>query len=337
MPDEKIPLIPRVPRTLREEAQMGRLVPFVGSGASCLAGCPGWARLADSALESLQVQGAVSYAQVDQLARIRARVKLSVADVCQGDGHATVDFDRLLHPEGWATNPMGRRVYGALSGISRTFVTTNYDRWLDQTFPPPAPLESEGAGPADISSESPTQRTVFYKPEDFTAANLDLRDTVFHLHGSVRNQSGLVVTTRDYLQHYANDRRGRPESPILTFLEFLFRSRTVLFIGYGLDELEILEYIVEKAGEVASGRSSETVAPRHFILDGFFSHERELMGLLRRYYHTYGIELLPFSKDEKNWAQLADALEYFARELPRPTGGAEELRELEDMRRLLNG
>jgi hypothetical protein len=34
---------------------------------------------------------------------------------------------------------------------------------------------------------------------------------------------------------------------VLTSLDYLFSNRTVLFIGYGLDELEILEYVILKA------------------------------------------------------------------------------------------
>ena len=47
---DDIPPIPDVPAAIREAAQLGRLVPFVG-GASKLAGCPDWTELADDALK----------------------------------------------------------------------------------------------------------------------------------------------------------------------------------------------------------------------------------------------------------------------------------------------
>jgi hypothetical protein len=40
---DEIPEIPLVPEGLREAAQRGTLIPFVGAGASKLAGCPNWA------------------------------------------------------------------------------------------------------------------------------------------------------------------------------------------------------------------------------------------------------------------------------------------------------
>ena len=55
---------------------------------------------------------------------------------------------------------------------------------------------------------------------------------------------------RNYVRHYANDRfpRGaKAENNVLTFLEFLFTQKNVLFVGYGLDELEVLEYVIGKA------------------------------------------------------------------------------------------
>jgi len=45
--------IPDVPETLREAAQLSKLVPFVGAGASKLAGCPDWDEFANGALRLL--------------------------------------------------------------------------------------------------------------------------------------------------------------------------------------------------------------------------------------------------------------------------------------------
>ena len=60
----------------------------------------------------------------------------------------------------------------------------------------------------------------------------------------------MVLTTQDYVTRYANDRfKTDPsmENRVLTFLDHLFTNKTVLFVGYGLEELEILEYVILKA------------------------------------------------------------------------------------------
>ncbi|MHB8736468.1 MAG: SIR2 family protein, partial [Terriglobales bacterium] len=177
MPDDEIPLIPKVPEALREAAQLGRLVPFVGAGVSRLAGCPGWAELADGALGSLREQGVLSCAQIDLLAGLSPRVKLSIA--CQQDGDSCVNFDQLLHQNGWNANAMGRRVYATLSSMSKTFVTTNYDRWLDHAWPLPSALELADTRQDGPSAIQLVQRRVFFLRKDFTAANLNLPDAVF--------------------------------------------------------------------------------------------------------------------------------------------------------------
>src|SRR5437868_14867775 len=91
------------------------------------------------------------------------------------------------------------------------------------------------------------------------------------------------MTTSDYITQYAaynrTSRDPQTENPVLTFLDFLFRHRTVLFVGYGLEELEILEYVLAKgprgAGEV-----------RHYMLQGYFSHQETLVRNMDIYFRS---------------------------------------------------
>jgi hypothetical protein len=111
MADEEIPLIPKIPDGLREAAQLGFLIPFVGAGASQLAGCPGWASLAAGALESIVAAGHLNYAQVKQLDGVSARVKLSVMRALQRTHSIKIDFRKLVQPDGGKSDPKGRRLY----------------------------------------------------------------------------------------------------------------------------------------------------------------------------------------------------------------------------------
>jgi hypothetical protein len=126
----------------------------------------------------------------------------------------------------------------------------------------------------------------------------------------------MILTTQDYVRHYANDRYAGgagKENNVLTFLDFLFRQRNVLFVGYGLDELEILEYVIGRARLTEEPGRTEL---RHFLLQGFFSHESELANRLTPYYRECGIELIPFLRDNQDWDQLIEVLTEFARLLP---------------------
>jgi hypothetical protein len=332
MADDEIPLIPTVPEALREAQQLGKLIPFVGAGVSCLAGCPDWTSFANGALRYFVSGGKFSHGQLEQIKGLNPRIKLSLALSLQEEHRLKIDFGSLLHPVPRKDNAAGCRVYASLSKIGKTFVTTNYDQWLDDELSMPIPSVTGLAAPSTEPLETP--RLVFHRSEDLTAVNLNTSGTVLHLHGSMKRPEGMVITTRDYVRHYANDRWSASEggeNPVLTFLEHLFSKKTVLFIGYGLDELEILEYVILKTRDfMVAG-----LQPRHFILQGFFSHERELMLGMRRYFRECGIELLCFLKDHKGWDQLVDVLDEFARSIP--ASDLAVLQELNEMETLIDG
>jgi len=305
-----VALIPEVPKGVREAAQRGILIPFIGAGVSRIAGCPGWEQFANGALEWLIANGQFSYSQLDQIRQLNPRVKLSLARALERDNNLSIGFRGLLHPTNRVGNEKGVRLYDSLFRLGKTFVTTNYDEWLDERIP----LNVASAAPDPTAKDSAgiEQIRVIHKVEELLPAALNQPNTVIHLHGSLRDPKRMVLTTLDYLQHYANDRMsGDPyvENRVLTFLDHLFRHRTVLFIGYGLDELEILEYVILKARPHASTAQEA----RHFILQGFFSHETELVRSMKTYYLEFGIQLIPFLRDSKNWDQLIDVLEEFAR------------------------
>jgi hypothetical protein len=319
--------IPELPPGLREAAIKGTLIPFVGAGASVMAGCPNWSNFADAALRHFVEQGKFSHGQLAQLSHQHPRVKLSIALGLERKHNIPIDYEKILYPRGAENSPKGRRLYDALSRLGKTFVTTNYDRWLDTTIESP---------PVSVTGEAQTaqpsisgRRTALYNVDDFTPARLNQPDTVFHVHGSMREPRSMIVTTPHYVRHYANDRMtdGGKENNVLTFLTYLFAEKSVLFVGYGLEELEILEYVIGKA------RLIEETGPRemkHFLLQGFFSHEAELARSLEEYYRECGIELIPFLRDEKDWEQLIDVLENFGRLAPAgPPLPVQKLKEME--------
>jgi len=242
-----------------------------------------------------------------------------------------IKFDEILYPEGRNNNRKGRRLYQALSNLGKTFVTTNYDDWLDNAISAPAPsANTEGGSSTATIGE---KRTVIYRVEQLTPDNLERPNTVFHLHGSLLEPASMILTTQHYLRHYANDRRiddPAEENKVLTFLGFLFTEKNVLFVGYGLEELEILEYVITKARLSGAPGNAEL---RHFLLQGFFSHEQELARSLSNYYAEFGIELIPFLRDQKDWDQLIEVLEEFARLAP--AGAPLTVQVLKDMEALL--
>ncbi|SDQ24660.1 SIR2 family protein [Pseudoxanthomonas sp. CF125] len=319
-----IQLIPDLPDGLVEAAIRNTLVPFIGAGVSRLADCPTWVEFANKAIDSLVDQDALSPAQRSQLSSLSPRVKLSVVKLTEVAKGKRVNYENILHPKSdWRENKQGREVYGHISALSDRFVTTNYDEWLDFDHPPLA----------SASGSPPTKRNKIFLSEDMTAEKFKAPNTVVHLHGALEQPDRMILSTGDYVTHYATDRHrtgGDGENRLLTFLEDLFRDKTVLFLGYGLEEMEILEYVVMKARDARKARPHEA---KHYLLHGFFSFEAELCAALESYYRdNCGIVMLPFLRDNNDWHQLINVVDAFAKKLPKNKGStAQQLKEMENL------
>jgi hypothetical protein len=338
MTDEEIPHIPRIPEPLRVSAKRGIVVPFIGAGVSQICGCPGWDAFANAALRFFVRPGELDHSQFDQLAHLSPRVKISIAVGLEQQFRREIDFKSILEVQNPSSKQKGERIYADLGRLARTFITTNYDDWLDKPIAAATQLPIPSGGNS-ANPQSP-KRNVFCRAGDFTEHVLSSPYNVIHIHGSASDRRSMILTTSEYLSRYASHRVSGPlpeENQYLAFLEYLFRTKSVLFIGYGLSELEILEFIVQKARGInptGSIPASAQEEPRHYLVQGFFSHELAVMRSLREYYlHECRIELLPFCKDRNGWDQLIDIVEYLAKEIP--VHDELQIQALQDMEQLL--
>ena len=325
---EKIEDLPIIPAALRQSALQKSLVPFIGAGVSKLAGCPGWEEFSNATLDFFVKNGKLSHAQLDQISSVSSRVKLSLALELEKQHGVQIDFEGLLQSSA-DRKKLGEDVYRDILQLGTTIVTTNYDSWLHQKSPPSL-SSNEGDS---ILTEPVKASSIFYKKEDINIANLTFENTIFHLHGSVKDRDSMVVTTVQYLERYSSHRingGGNHENSFLSFLEHLFKVKNVLFIGYGLAEFEILEYVIQKGGWKQADSDEE---PRHYVLQGFFTHQLELARYLESYYRQFGIGLLTYSRDECDWDQLARVIEYLVNEIP--PGPGLELTVRDEMAELL--
>jgi len=174
---EAIKPIPSPPKGLREAALKGTLIPFVGAGASRIAGCPNWSEFADGALRFFVDQGKFSHGQLAQVSHLHPRVKLSIALALQAENKIPIDFRKVLYPIGRTDNAKGRRLYENLSKLGKTFVTTNYDEWLDTAIGAPAPSVRTDPNPTTSAIEE--RRTVIYEVNELTPDNLRRPNIVF--------------------------------------------------------------------------------------------------------------------------------------------------------------
>jgi hypothetical protein len=166
--------IPAIPPVLREASQRGVLIPFVGAGVSVLAGCPIWTDFADGALKACIEAKKLTHGQLAQIRHLPPRVKLSIARGLEAEHGLKIDYGKLINPEkGYENNDTGNRVYRSLAKLGRTFVTTNYDSWLDTEIPDVLFPVTAPALQQDTTATAPSKRRVIFNENEFTPANLN--------------------------------------------------------------------------------------------------------------------------------------------------------------------
>ena len=276
---------PDVPPEIENAAQSGELVGFVGAGISRLINCPSWEGFADKVLQQLVPDG-IDYHELSQInGIIDPKKRLSIAKIIARKKKFNIDYQSIFNVQLGPDN-----VYSYLNSFNSSFVTTNFEKYLRP----------------DSRSAEPEDEWRFYRRDQLLRLNLDKNGNVVHLHGCLDAPDNMVITTKDYLEHYSSDE-------VQTFLKYLFEKKTVLFLGYGLEEIEVLEYILRR-GEVASRIGDEPI--RRYILQGFFNAEMALFELLREYYReSFGAELMGFPKDYKNYHHQIDILASWSKKL----------------------
>ena len=306
---------PHPPAELLDAADAGKLVLFIGAGVSRLCGSPNWESFSHALLRWLVQKELINHSVKTQLAalpvKMRLSISLSIADNKEAlptDG----DYRAMLMTKNEEERRLGYTLYRDLTAMSRYYVTTNYDEWLDLKHD-----EVDFSKATAASIPIAARRELVCKPSDLTISNME-QGKVVHLHGSLTDPQSMVITTSNYLVHYQND-QGTAQNPVTAFLFHLFQKGgwTVLFVGYGMEEMDVLEYVLQKTHVYDEQQlSQETPAPRHYLLRGFYSHEQDLLGHLATYYAEHcGVQLVPFSLDGKDHHQLCTVIADWAKRI----------------------
>ena len=289
---EKIPQLEplvRVPTEVADAAEQGNLVLFIGSGVSQRLGLPSWEGFAEAVLLQLANRGKINHNDVQILKRLESRKVLSIAKEIDPDCDFTSHFEVERNRE------RKYDVYDHLNRMQCEFVTTNYDSLLE----PFTPIHSDSRTTGKCGKR-------IYDEDDLNATALSQLGNIVHLHGSVENYKSMIITTADYLKHYDSHK-------VKSFLEHLFRFRTVVFIGYGLAESEILEHIL-RHGSVRSNRIKQPT--QLFALQGYYFFQTPVYENLYRYYrNSFGLELLGFLLDRDDFEALDVILENWSNEI----------------------
>jgi len=288
---------------LKDAANHSELVVFVGAGASMLCGSPDWRGFANQVVGALEKGGVLSFLEAEQLRGFGdPRRTLSIAMALAQEKDIAIDFDGILHPAKPAA--IGSELYELLSSLRPVFVTTNYDKWLDDSVPEELSTELKVGGEAE-PAKGLGARPKHYLPQHLSPALLAERGAVIHLHGSYMDPSSMVVSLKDYIKHYSDER-------VLAFLRAMFKNHTVLFVGYGLAELEILEHIIRSNESLRTA----TTEPRHFLLYAHRSTELVQKGFIERFFHDQcGVSVIPYCIDAKGYPEIVEVFKAWKSEL----------------------
>lgn len=174
---------PELPPEIANAAETGELVVFVGAGISRMVGCPGWDQMATKVLDQLVPNG-IDYHELSQIMMILdPKKRLSFAKIIAKKHGIPIDYKAIFK----ATRSDGD-IYSYLNQFNSAFLTTNYEKQL---------------APVSRATE-PETNWRFYKRQDLLGVRLDKNGNVVHLHGCLDDPDNMIVTSREYLEHYSS-------------------------------------------------------------------------------------------------------------------------------------
>ena len=278
-----------VPKEIIKAANDNTLAVFIGAGVSRIVGCIGWDELAKNLvnlcfnLKKEDAQSCINFKEKDRLLQENNHKKTITIchDILEKNGYQDAfytEMEKALNPnEGFLSD---YPIYDEIFGLRGLFITTNADQIFDTHFR--------------------SDRVIFSEAE-FSPENID-RNKLYHIHGLIAEPDTLVFTVRQYIRRY-----NSPD--FKKFLEEIFKRYTVLFLGYGMSEFELLDFIITKFDD------SDKKEQKHFILIPYYAGEDNILGFDQAYYNEMGIRVLGFEFDEKGYAQLYFILKEWNREI----------------------
>ncbi len=282
MREKMIQKIIRVPKEIIKAVNDDTLAVFIGAGVSRIVGCMGWGSLAKNlinlcfTLKKEEGSTCINFKEKINLSSNRDHKK--IITICQSilelNKHEEAFFKELERSLTPCDEFLKRQnIYEEISGLRGLFITTNADQIFDSRFNP---------------------ENIIYKPDEINPEYIN-RNYLYRIHGSIIDRESLVFTVPQYIRRY-NDPNFRK------FLEEIFDKYTVLFLGYGLTEFELLDFLITKFDK------NENIVQKHFIMLPYYKGEENILQYDKYYYEKIGINVLGYELDEKGYSQLYDIL-----------------------------
>ena len=263
----------------------GRLVVFVGAGLPALWGCCRWKEMARSLIDSCYENNGIDYWEREVLLAKYSATPRKLITIAKSIFESKFSGDKYISAleETLEIVPEQQKKYSSLMSNlfswGAIFVTTNIDSHFSEIFDP----------------EILDSTNVHYKLGDYSLEPKNIT----HLHGVIKDKSSLVMTVDEYLSKYH-------DSGFKDFLEGIFsdEENCILFIGYGIDEMEIIDFMVHKYSSKKEILSLSEFTKRFYVLLPFFQQEEQLCEYEQRYFDQINMTIIPYSINKNGYAQL---------------------------------
>jgi len=285
-----IPKIPQVPPKIVEAVNSDTLAVFIGAGVSRLIGCMGWDQLAQNLVNrcfsTKKKDGSTCINFKEKETLIQNKDHKKMITICyyilQTTGLEDIFYEELENSLKADEELLkSQNIYDELYRLRGLFITTNVDEHFDSKFEP---------------------IRIVYREEDFNPSNID-RNKLYHIHGCLKkDRNSIIFTVPQYIKRY-NNRTFRE------FLKTIFDEYTVLFVGYGMAEFELLDFLITKF-DPKKGKEL-----KHFILLPFYRSEENILEFEQYYYNSMGISVVPYEKDERGYGQLYEVIKSWNSEI----------------------
>ncbi len=282
----EIPEEPNIPENIIQSANVEKLCFFLGAGVSRLIGCKGWKEVAANLIEKCYKLECINYRIKESIIGINDPKKIITIcyNILCDKGHKQAFFETISQcldtdSELYKNQNVYIELSTLLSQIPAIYLTTNIDSNFDFAF---------------------KKSDIVIEEKDFNPKNIFV-DKLYKIHGTIEQPTSIIFTVPQYIQRYRNQ-------DFSNFLKQIFASCSIVFIGYGLEEFEILDFLVTKMGE-------KTVGRRHCILLPYYNDEKYLFDFDKDYFKPLGIEVVGFKKDDKGHAQLYRVVKKWTKDL----------------------
>lgn len=186
---------------------------FIGAGFSIEANAPSVSKLKSLILAEFDNNEQRKAHESDDLAEL---TDFFVEEICSGSRNELISIMKQAF-EFTPTCMDDHKMLANIPHFNKIF-TTNYDTLLEDSYPV-------------------SERDVVRNDEN--CAYLNKPTAIFKVHGDFISPDSVVITTNDYNQF----KKNRPNPSMWKLVETEFLTKNILFIGYSLEDNNILDLI----------------------------------------------------------------------------------------------